>query len=330
MAFRGLRWSSRSTGVASVFLVLLLGPGPVVAAPLGSAGAVDPGCAGNTAGHPHANAHAKARPGAPHAAEPNELTAAEAAEQDRAVDSAYARRVGVAPLGVPHGKVGISIDVVFHVIAERRTRADGDIPLALIEAQLKVLNDSFGGRTGGAWTPFRFKLRQVNRVVNPAWYPIVPESPAEAQMKRALRVGGKHTLNVYTGLLDEELLGWATFPKQDLDPYDGVVVLGESLPGGTATPYNAGDTATHEVGHWLNLYHTFQDGCDGQGDQVVDTAAEAEPAFGCPERRDSCPARSGLDPIHNFMDYSVDACMYEFTYGQVFRMLKAWKAFREP
>lgn len=325
MAFRGIRWSARSTGMASAALVLLLGPSLVVAAPTASATSAGSGCVETTGGHPNA----KARPGTPDAVEPNVLTPAQAAQRDRAVDSAYALRVGNGPLGVP-GRLRITIDVVFHVIAEKRTRADGDIPLPLIQAQLKVLNDSFAGRTGGAWTPFQFKLKKVNRVVNPAWYPIVAESPAETQMKRALRVGGKETLNVYTGLLDDDLLGWATFPDRTLDPYDGVVVLAESLPGGTAAPYNGGDTATHEIGHWLNLYHTFQEGCEGRGDHVLDTPAEGEPAFGCPAGRDTCTARSGHDPIHNFMDYSVDACMYEFTYGQTFRMLKAWKALREP
>jgi hypothetical protein len=223
----------------------------------------------------------------------------------------------------------ITIPVTVHVIQENSTRAGGNIPDSLITRQIAVLNDSFnGGSVGGAGTAFGFTLTRINRVINPAWYPIIYGSNAERQMKAALREGGKGTLNIYLGELSDDLLGWTTFPERTLKTIDGVVALNESLPGGNADPYDGGDTATHEVGHWLGLYHTFQGGCGGQGDHVADTPAERSPAFECPVGRDSCANRPGLDPIRNFMDYTEDECMFEFTPGQATRMLDQWNAFR--
>lgn len=117
-------------------------------------------------------------------------------------------------------------------------------------------------------------------------------------MKKKLRRGGPETLNLYTvSFNNTDTLGYSTFPGvyQSAPMDDGVVILYSTLPGSTYVPYNLGRTTTHEVGHWVGLYHTFQGGCDGQGDFVSDTAPEESPALGCPSKRDTCISKSGLD-----------------------------------
>ena len=220
--------------------------------------------------------------------------------------------------GIP-GTGTIEIPVVFHVI---RNGSQGALSTQEIDQQIAVLNDAYSGKTGGEASPYYFTLVHTTESINATWYNGCYGS-AEAPMKEALREGDASTLNIYSCNPSNGILGYATFPSSygSRPQLDGVVILDESRPGGSAYPYNEGDTLVHEVGHWLGLYHTFQGGCKGSGDYVSDTAPERSPAYGCPENRNSCRDRGGvlLDPIYNFMDYTDDNCMFEFTAGQVER-----------
>ncbi|MHB8997937.1 MAG: zinc metalloprotease [Thermoanaerobaculia bacterium] len=235
----------------------------------------------------------------------------------RMLEELVEKRSAIAP-----NVTGGVINVYFHVITS--TSGQGSLSSGDIGAQMNVLNDAFGP---WGWT---FNLVSVDTTANNTWFTAGYGTTAEAQMKAALRQGGAGDLNFYTTNPGGGLLGWATFPwSYASDPSDdGVVVLYSSLPGGSAAPYNLGDTGTHEVGHWMGLYHTFQGGCNRKrGDYVDDTPSERSAAYGCPTGRDTCRG-GGLDPIENFMDYTDDACMDRFTAGQDARMDTAFTSYR--
>ena len=263
----------------------------------------------------------------PRAKDPHDVSPAQARAMEAQLDKALAdkgyTRTPSGEARKPGGGGAFSpatIKVHWHTITDG---SKGALSASEINGQISVLNSAYSG------TGFSFTLASTTTTNNATWYNNLDHgSTAERSMKSALRTGTKADLNIYTADLAGGLLGWATFPKKQLDTMDGVVILDESLPGGTASPYNQGDTATHEVGHWLNLYHTFQGGCsDTAGDYVSDTPAEASPASGCPTGRDTCTL-PGLDPIRNFMDYTTDACMDHFSTGQKSRMQSAWVAYR--
>ncbi|MDQ3334091.1 MAG: zinc metalloprotease [Myxococcota bacterium] len=233
--------------------------------------------------------------------------------------------------GTPLPPGSVTIPVYYHVITDGN---QGNLSDAAVNGQITVLNQAFSGATGGDNTPFRFALAGVTRTSNAVWYTMGYNSAAEHEAKAALRVGGAGTLNIYSANIGDGLLGWATFPNSyNSQPSDdGVVILTGSEPGGNAAPYNEGDTATHEVGHWLGLYHTFQGGCSRNGDSVSDTPAVRDPNFGCPapSSLDSCTGTKypGNDASENFMDYTDDACMFEFSAGQSSRSSTMWTTYR--
>jgi hypothetical protein len=178
----------------------------------------------------------------------------------------------------------ININVYFHVMMS--STATGNLTDTQITDQMSVLNNGYTN------TSFVFNLVSVDYTKNDTWFNVGYKTDEEADMKFALHMGGSADLNIYTAKLTETFYGWAYYPWDILDsPYpkfNGVVLNYRTLPGGDLAPFNLGATATHEVGHWLGLYHTFHEGCDG-GDFVDDTPAEAVSSLGlgCPIGRDT-------------------------------------------
>ncbi|EST10027.1 Peptidase M43, pregnancy-associated plasma-A [Kalmanozyma brasiliensis GHG001] len=203
-----------------------------------------------------------------------------------------------------------TVQVVWHVIHSGST---GNLSRATINAQMDSFSSdykSFG---------FTFNLNATDRVNNAQWFRnVAPDNAQQTAMKAALRQGDAKVLNLYSVDFSNGLLGYSTFPwmvqNNLLD--DGVVFQYSSVPGGSETGYNLGKTLTHEVGHWLGLYHVFQGGCSAPGDYVDDTPPQSIATSGCPTGQDSCRG-GGVDSIHN---YSTDACLTEFTEGQAVRM----------
>lgn len=232
------------------------------------------------------------------------------------------QRLAAQKLAVPFPRTGITIPVAFHVIYRSGSGGIvGDIADADINAQIKALNDAYVG------TGFKFTLKSVDRTENATWFKSCMGGK-NAAMKNTLGIDPAHTLNVYTCDPDTGDLGLATFPQDypETDTRHGVVVGYGTLPNGKDTDYNLGITLVHEAGHYLGLYHTFEagynrNGCVAPGDGVSDTAYEKDSAFGCQLTLDTCPGNTGKnigrDPVTNYMDYSDDVCMHEFSLGQI-------------
>lgn len=226
----------------------------------------------------------------------------------------------------------ITVPVRWHVLRQGTSPEDGNITKRTIDKTVRSMNRYFSGQESGeaADLPFVFKLRKVTRTTNPDWYNLTYGGADEVAAKTTLRRGGAGTLNIYTARLSGGLGGWGTWPwSYAANPdMDGIVLLDQMVVGGTIPGYPDGDVFSHEAGHWVGLFHTFQGGCTPPGDEVADTAPESSPASGCPASRDTCSG-GGPDPIHNYMDYVNNECMTQFTPGQKARATEMWNLYRD-
>jgi hypothetical protein len=218
----------------------------------------------------------------------------------------------------------VVVPVRFHVVA---SGDQGRLSRAAVDRQIAALNAAYSGRTGGAATGVSFRLVAVDVTSNADWF--ANPRGYEGPLKTALHRGGPGTLNLYSAAVGIDMLGVSTFPQwySARPVLDGVMIDYRSIPGGGNPGFNRGYTAVHEVGHWLGLLHTFENGCESPGDAVDDTPPEALPTQGCPLVKDTC-LTPGTDPVHNFMDYGFDPCMSEFTAGQGVRIRTVWAAYR--
>ena len=233
----------------------------------------------------------------------------------------------------------MEIPVVVYVLWNTTAQNISD---AQIQSQITVLNADFGGTNSdhNATTTYN-SVKAGNTNVHFTLAGIIRKSTTitawstNDAMKKATQGGidpttPTTTLNLWSCNLSNNILGYAQFPG-GAPATDGVVILysafGSSAiyPSGTyVSSYDLGRTATHEVGHWLNLRHIWGDARCGN-DQVSDTPGHDGANYGCPlpNTRSKCPGKP-VQMTMNYMDYTDDACMYMFTVGQATRMQATW------
>ena len=197
----------------------------------------------------------------------------------------------------------IVVSTYAHVVTS--SAKQGRYSQTQINNEIAYMNNAYGSHG------ITFSLKSTDFTVNNNW----ATGNYDSTMKPALRKGTYASLNLYfLSDLGGGLLGICNFPSSaganqgsSTFQQDGCDVLADSLPGGSATNYNLGGTAAHETGHWFGLFHVFQgQSCSGAGDSVSDTPIQSTATSGCPASKDSCPNQSGLDNIHNYMDYSYE------------------------
>lgn len=238
------------------------------------------------------------------------------------------------------------IPVVVHIIMH--SNGDGVISDALVQTQIDILNEDFlalAGTNGAGGTDIQIEFylatqdpggsatSGITRTTNDTFF------ADSGSYWNTLAWDTNAYMNVYTNSASGALGYVPDLPQGGIagNNVDRIVILwdtfGRDAPFGP--PYDQGRTLTHEVGHYLGLEHVFfggcatdsSPGCYTSGDLVCDTASQVIATGGCPGGQDSCTG-GGVDNITNYMDYSDDTCMADFTAEQARRMrcsLENWR-----
>ena len=259
------------------------------------------------------------------------------------IENQTAAYVASHQAGAPSPMAVITIPVVFHVVYNTAAQNVSD---ALCQAQVDQLNLDYAHQnTDATSVPAAFASVAANTNIQFCLASTDPSGNPTTGIERrqttttsfSTNDGVKNTtsggmnawpnisyLNIWTCNMSGGILGYAQFPGGSAAT-DGVVLLNTSVgsmaspaPGGS--PYDFGRTATHEVGHWLNMIHIWGDANCGN-DQVSDTPLHNTANYGCPTypSNSTCTGSPAMMTM-NYMDYTDDACMYMFTAGQATRM----------
>lgn len=240
-----------------------------------------------------------------------------------------------------------TIPVVFHVI---HAYGDENISKAQIEDQLRVVNEDFQRQNADASnTRDFFKSRAANFNIEFKLARIAPDGSytegitrtydpvnmienyedGSSEAKSTVSAWDRSRyLNIWVVKRIESsragtILGYAQLPGGPAST-DGIVMIHDRVGTiGTANSSGKGRTLTHEIGHWLGLYHPFQGGCSGS-DGVDDTPPVAEASYGCTASQNPNTCNTDfpneIDMVENYMDYANGSCMNAFTNGQLARV----------